>query len=186
MLFCAFPCAVHFGCCLLPISSLLPSYLFFFYSVFIRCCECMGFFFLSPWLLARARCVWSFSRCCVWSGDGCAEPTISQLESHSSVPVGGRGRGGGCAKLMSCFPKADNCAAASDGQEKAELNKVLVISPMARCLQWEEGRSGAISPSAAFCSFALPWFDVYVALSVLIAGPGTHVLPVATYVLSSL
>lgn len=40
----AFSCAAHFGCCLVPISFLLSSYLlpFLFYFVFICCCEPMG------------------------------------------------------------------------------------------------------------------------------------------------
>lgn len=52
----------------------------------------MCFFFLSPWLLACACYVWSVSVCCVRSDDGSAEPTILQLESHSSARGGGRGR----------------------------------------------------------------------------------------------
>lgn len=52
----------------------------------------MCFFFLSPWLLACACYVWYFSLCCVWSDDGSAEPTILQLDSHSSARGGGRGR----------------------------------------------------------------------------------------------
>lgn len=66
---------------------------FFLYSVFIRCCECMGVFFLSPWLLASACYLWSFSPYCVWSVDGSTEPAISQLQSQNSVRVGGWGTG---------------------------------------------------------------------------------------------
>lgn len=96
--------------------------------------------------------------------------------------MGHRGR----AELTYCFLKADICATPSVRQEKAELNKVLVISHTAQCLQWEERRSPAISPSASFCSFVQPSFGASVAFSLLIAAPGTPILPVATYVLSGL
>lgn len=149
---------------------------FFLHSVFIKCCECMRFSFCFLGCLHTLITYGPSHRVVyvMWWFCRAHNSTTGISQQCERKSTGHRGR----AKLMCCcFLKAHVCTAASVRQGKAEPNKVLGISHTARCLQWEERRSRATSPSASFCSSALPLFNASVGFSFLIAAPGTPILP---------